>query len=115
MSSTLRSSGGVGSDGPKGPASVEPAPPRVRRMASRLLEERLRWRLKYNQAPWIALAPLGLGPSGMGYSGTRSVQHLGSISRCAKRSWQVLSNNEERERQKMDFFERRQEQQRMGP
>lgn len=44
------------------------------RMASRLLEERLRWRLKYNQ---------------------------------------VLSNNEERERQKMDFFERRQEQQRM--
>jgi len=44
------------------------------RMASRLLEERLRWRLKYNQ---------------------------------------VLSNNEERERQKMDFFERRQEQQRL--
>ena len=30
-------------------------------------------------------------------------------------SWQVLSGNEERERQKMDFFERRQEQQRMNP
>ena len=80
LSSTLRSSGGVGSDGPKGPASVEPAPPRVRRMASRLLEERTPLAPEVQPGALDRLGTLGPWPIGDGLQRyqecTASREHL---------------------------------------